>query len=341
METSRDSYQQVQIHSENENLTTKPWKIMQRQVLVSSAVWSSFFTLGLLFGTPTVYIAQRRREENSTEAISIEMASWISSAHTYSAIPFFFIMAALSKHFGRKKTYLIACSTSFIGFMTIYLSTSVIEILIGECILGALLACDFIICGMVLTEYTSSKYRGFFLTFKSATFAWGILVANLIGIFIDWRPIALLACICSAYSFIVGLTWPESPYWLISNKDYNACSESHYWLKGKNEESKRELKELIKAHQELIEVKIERTRQHPIVKLIKNLISKTFYRPFTYSILMASLYYFSGKMACNVYAIQIIKSVIDNDSVANTGTLIVDAVCVIKTKDKTIVEISR
>ncbi|CAH3995984.1 unnamed protein product [Pieris brassicae] len=310
----------------NVDKTLTPRKIFIRQILVSSSVWSSFFMFGLCMGTPTIYISQTREEANSTDVISNEMSSWISSAYNYSAIPNLFIVAFLSRKFGRKKTFLFASLTSAVGFVTLYLSSNVTQVIISEILQGTLIASDGMICVMVLTEYTSPKYRGFFLTFKSATFGWGMLVANTMGTFLHWKSIPLLGFILSVYAFLSCLVWPESPYWLASRQNYEACAKSHCWLKGTDEESMKEISSLIMQHKDLSHAKIE--SQNKLKKIQIAIASKAFYKPFGYTMLMLLLYYFSGKMSCNVYALQLIKNVTNSESTAYTGMLVVDALTV-------------
>lgn len=48
------------------------------QLLICSGVWTSVFLYGLSVGAPTVFIPQIRREANSTEVITTNMASWLS-----------------------------------------------------------------------------------------------------------------------------------------------------------------------------------------------------------------------------------------------------------------------
>ncbi|CAG4966979.1 unnamed protein product [Parnassius apollo] len=54
----------------------KKWKLFLKQLLVISAVWTSYFMYGLCLGSPTVFIPQIRKS-NSNDTISDEMASWL------------------------------------------------------------------------------------------------------------------------------------------------------------------------------------------------------------------------------------------------------------------------
>ncbi|XP_045487976.1 facilitated trehalose transporter Tret1-like [Pieris rapae] len=295
------------------------WIFLARQVLVSSGVWVHFFMFGLCMGTPTIYISQIRRDANSTDVITEEMSSWLSSTPMYSSVPNLFVVVAVSAYYGPTKAFLTICITSVLGFLIMYFSTSVIGVLAGEVVIGALIASDCVVCIRVLTEYISPQYRGSFLVIKSASFAWGMLIANLMGTFLRWKSIPLLGCALAVYAFVSALFWPDSPYWLASKQKYTACTDSHNWLKGQSIESVRELESLIAAHDNFVQSKTG-NRKH-VRQLIETCYSKALYKAFGYAILLLCLHQFSGKIACNVYALQIIKTVTNSESTTYIGML--------------------
>ncbi|XP_022826155.1 uncharacterized protein LOC111356129 [Spodoptera litura] len=58
------------------------WTPFLRQLFVVGGVWTIYFVLGLCYGAPNVIIPQIRREANSTEAVSEDMASWLLVQNT-------------------------------------------------------------------------------------------------------------------------------------------------------------------------------------------------------------------------------------------------------------------
>ncbi|VVC91957.1 unnamed protein product [Leptidea sinapis] len=53
------------------------WLPFLRQAYICSGETILHFCFGLYFGAPTVFIPQIRKEANKTEAISLEMESWL------------------------------------------------------------------------------------------------------------------------------------------------------------------------------------------------------------------------------------------------------------------------
>ncbi|RVE40892.1 hypothetical protein evm_014458 [Chilo suppressalis] len=79
------------------------WKIFLRQIALNS--FSSVFDILISAGTgaPTVIIPQLRKEANSTETISNEMALWASSVNQFCGIPWVIILITLAHYLGQTK----------------------------------------------------------------------------------------------------------------------------------------------------------------------------------------------------------------------------------------------
>ncbi|XP_069358474.1 facilitated trehalose transporter Tret1-like [Maniola hyperantus] len=283
-------------------------------------------------GATTVIVPQLRKEANSTDAVTPEMASWLSSMFAYSAIPWVFIAPMLAYRFGRKVCLILITINVIIGNIIFYCSTSFIELLISQTTQGMLLGSIVPISVMVLSEYTSPKYRGILFTIKAATTYWGVWVSNAIGTFFHWRNIGIVIFICSIYNFISCIFCCESPYWLASKGRFDECAKVHRWLKGTNVDSEEELRKLILSQQENLNLKNELNGQIKVKKYLKilNIIRReSFYKPFVYACLPMILYNATGKIACTVYAIDIIKNITSSERMAYEGMLILDAVTVV------------
>ncbi|XP_013164135.1 PREDICTED: facilitated trehalose transporter Tret1-2 homolog isoform X1 [Papilio xuthus] len=298
-----------------------------RQIMVCSAIWSSYFSLGLCLGSPTVIIPQIRREFNSTDAISQEIASWLSSGIAYSGTIQVIIFSILPKYMGRKSCFLLASFISMIGFVVLYFSKTATHLIIFESIEGVLFACQITICIMIITEYSSPRYRGIFLTMKSASLMWGVWVSNAIGTYFHWSNIAVVGCVTTAYIIITTLNWPESPYWLATRGRLNECRVAHHWLKGNSEESEKELQNLIERQTDLS--RDEENDQENLKTLCTVIKRNTFYKPMLLSMLILTLYNSLGKMACTVYAIDIIQQFTGSESRAYTIMLVLDGVTIV------------
>uniref|UniRef100_A0A2A4K454 Major facilitator superfamily (MFS) profile domain-containing protein n=1 Tax=Heliothis virescens TaxID=7102 RepID=A0A2A4K454_HELVI len=280
-------------------------------MLISSGGWTCYFIMGITFGASTVFIPQIRQEANSHDAVSDSMASWIPAIAVYSGLPWVFILPAAMKCFGRKYTYTFVSISNLISFGLFYFSTSILHIIMSLIINGINTGSHFTVSVMIITEYTSPKHRGFFLTVKSASIFWGIFMANAIGTFFHWKYIGLAGIFLSVYGLIVAYILPESPFWLATKRRFEQCSSSHRWLRGEEKQSEADLEKLILFHKNLsVKEDSKNFELNGVVNKYYNVMtSKKFYKPLLLCLLVQSLYVFSGKVVFSVYALDIISKI--------------------------------
>ncbi|XP_072946967.1 facilitated trehalose transporter Tret1-like [Epargyreus clarus] len=300
-----------------------PWKYFCRQILMTSAMWALYFNAGICVGAPTVLVPQLRNENNAT-VISDEMVTWLYSSFGFTAIPWVIIVPIFSTYAGRKLPYILSSVSTLATFLIFYFSTSLMHILISQLIQGFAHACNITITVLIVSEYVDSRYRGIFLTIKSASFFWGIWVANAIGAFCHWRYIALTGILSAVYSFI-GILHPESPYWLASKGKYEKCRYAYRWLHGSSDSTEKELQSIIDSKME--DRKRIKNRSWSSVKLA--IVNKQFYLPLALCLLMNFQYNFSGKLVCSAYVLDIVKKVTIDQTAAYIGMLILDGVTLI------------
>ncbi|XP_073952951.1 facilitated trehalose transporter Tret1-like [Choristoneura fumiferana] len=233
------------------------------QLFIATSVWVNFFTFGLWLGSPTVVIPQLRREANTTAVVSDEMESWLSSVVGYAGLPWAVIFPLCMRRYGRKFPFIFASACALTSFIVYCSSSTAIQILAAEIIEGVIFASNSTVSMLVITEYTSPRHRGLFLTLKAASMNIAICIANAIGTFFHWKKIPILGTVCAVYSFS-AIFWPESPYWLASKGRFAECMASHRWLKGTGDEAEKELKDLIQAQ---IEYQESHTNQHVLLKI--------------------------------------------------------------------------
>ncbi|PZC82618.1 hypothetical protein B5X24_HaOG210062 [Helicoverpa armigera] len=322
-------------HDDSEKYSQSGWekrKYFYRQMLISSGGWTCYFIMGMTFGASTVFIPQIRQEANSDDAVSESMASWIPAITVYSGLPWVFILPVTMKYIGRKYTYTFVFISNLISFVLFYFSASILHIVISLVINGINTGSHFTVSVMIITEYTSPKHRGFFLTIKSATIFWGIFMANAIGTFFHWRNIGLAGILISIYGLLVAYILPESPFWLATKQRFEKCSSTHRWLRGEEKQSEADLENLILFHKNLsVKENSKNFELNGVVNKYYNVMtSKKFYKPLLLSLLIQSLYVLSGKIVFSVYALDIIGKITAGYKMsAYTAMLILDGVTVL------------
>ncbi|PZC82619.1 hypothetical protein B5X24_HaOG210063 [Helicoverpa armigera] len=306
-------------------------KYFLRQMMISSGGWTCYFIMGMTFGSSTVFIPQIRKEANSFDAISESTASWIPAIMVYSGLPWTFILPVFMKYIGRKYTFMFVCVSNLVSYVVFYLSVTVNQIIISQVINGINTGSHFTVSVMIITEYTSPKHRGFFLTVKSATLFWGIFMSNAIGTFFHWRNIGLVGIICSAYGLLIAIVLPESPFWLATKQRFDKCADTHRWMMGFSKQSESDLEKLINYQKNLnLEAQSKSfDLKGYITGYLKVVSSRQFYKPLVLCLLVHSLYIFSGKVVFSVYAIDIISKITAGHHISPyTAMLVLDGVTV-------------
>ncbi|CAK1546244.1 unnamed protein product [Leptosia nina] len=304
------------------------WTVFIRQLFICVGTIIIYFNYGLYFGAPTIFIPQIRRAANSTDAITLEMESWLSAAVAYSSVPWIIILPVLAYYYGRRIPSLVMWMFMTASAITLYFSSNVNEILISQ-ILQGILPATTTVSALVLTEYTSPKYRGVFMTLKNATFFWGIWTANVIGTFFHWKVILVPIFTCCAITLTM-VFWPESPYWLADKGRFEECTTAHRWLKGTNKEAEKELNQIIGVHMEKIKNRKESSSfKQSALKYLRIARSDVFYKPTLYGMMVSGLYIISGKLTCSIYSIGIINKMTKSEQAAYFGMLAVDGITIV------------
>lgn len=200
------------------------------------------------------------------------------------------------------------------------------QLLISEILQGMLLASNMTLLIVIVTEYSSPRYRGVFTTIESSIFFYGVWVANAVGTWFHWKSIGIIAFIGCAYC-LSAFFWPESPSWLALKGRFAECAASHHWLKGYDTESEKELESLINSQKHYL-MSCERRRlisyKDKLRRVVEILTTKGFYQPLLLGVAVMSLYHFSGKLVCTMYAVELIRQITKSENTAFMGMLILE-----------------
>ncbi|XP_072949730.1 facilitated trehalose transporter Tret1-like [Epargyreus clarus] len=156
-------------------------------------------------------------------------------------------------------------------------------------------------------------------------------ISNAIGTYFYWKNIAIVSFVCSVYT-LSAFAWPESPHWLAMKGRYMECSNSYRWLRGSTEDSEKELANLISFHKQSRISQVANISDTSIMSYFhtmwSTITSRQFYKPGSLCLLLFAQYPFTGKLVISIYAIEVLKSLTQNESVAYKAMLILDGVTV-------------
>ncbi|KAI5638572.1 hypothetical protein NE865_08764 [Phthorimaea operculella] len=95
----------VVITNAKERNNKSSWMPLLRQIFICSGVCNGYFIIGVYTGVPAVLVPQLRKEANSTEAVSEEEVSWMSSVGILAALPYY-VLPLISGRVGRKYPFI-------------------------------------------------------------------------------------------------------------------------------------------------------------------------------------------------------------------------------------------
>lgn len=215
--------------------------------------------------------------------------------------------------FGRRVAFILDVIPGALGLVLMYFSTNVTCLIAARSLQGITAGSTSILGAIVIGEYSSPVHRGMFLNLKTAALYGGSTLVHLLGHYFHWRTVALLTLIPSLLAFGMVCTWPESPSWLASEKRFERSRKVFYRLRGKTEQSTKELKEMIRAQQERI-----KNQDISVFKNLKNFFRKFGKRDFVMPVLnylfAAILLETTGRHIFPAYAVQIITEISGNVS---------------------------
>lgn len=234
----------------------------------------------------------------------------------------FLILPPLMQLYGRRFINATMNLIIFIGWVIIAFSPNVTTLIAGRAIQGLSFG-GLYICSILAGEYSHPKRRGFFIIFKITATSIGELICHGFGFTLSWRQMAWLASIPPALAAAGTIPWPESPSWLAYKGRFDECVESFEWIRGKDLESKREVKELIAVQQELRNMK-RLKKSGLLIRNLQAMKSKEFLKPFTVVLMLIILTQVCGRHYLLAYVVQIMISLTGDKSKAYYYTIGLD-----------------
>ncbi|CAO2830463.1 unnamed protein product [Amaranthus hypochondriacus] len=153
----------------------------------------------------------------------------------------------LSEYMGRKGSLMIASIPNIIGWLVVSVSRDISFLYMGRLLEGFGVGIISYTVPVYIAEIAPQNMRGMLGSVNQLAVTIGIMLVYLLGIFVDWRVLAIIGILpCSA--LIPGLFFvPESPRWLAKMGMMEECEASLQVLRGFDTDISIEMNEIKKS----------------------------------------------------------------------------------------------
>ena len=130
------------------------------------------------------------------------------------------ISGYISDHAGRKKSLLLTAALFTLGSMLCGLAQEMYFFIIGRCVLGFAIGIGSCVSPVYTAEISGKESRGWLVNLYVCSIQTGIFLSFFIGYLLskseNWRLMIMLGIIPSVIFFVLILSSPESPRWLLT-----------------------------------------------------------------------------------------------------------------------------
>ncbi|GAB6023075.1 Facilitated trehalose transporter Tret1 [Chamberlinius hualienensis] len=233
--------------------------------------------------------------------MTLEEMSWLASFAGLFAVPGSVILVPFMDRYGRKFALIMCLLPLAIGWLLTVVSYNIWTFGVGRAILGAVIGMVYSSIPMYLSEIAPKEVRGM-LGSALAVFAYsGGLVANIVGTFVNWRWLAVVALGITAAGALTSFLMLETPRWLISNGFMEEAADVIKKTRGitNDEQLKNEVKDIATATKNVIRL--------GFVDGIVELVKPPLWKPFLITQILMIFQQFTGAAYIQSYAVTIFR----------------------------------
>ncbi|GBP18721.1 Facilitated trehalose transporter Tret1 [Eumeta japonica] len=296
------------------------------QVFVVSGVFYTILSCGLGLGFLSAVLNKQTPIEIKP-LVEDDAIHCIEIAGEMAFVPSLVIIPFIMQCKGRRIATLAAVLPLLLFWIVSYVAAGYCFLLLNI-LHGMSMAGTVAVSSVSVAEFCTPKYRGPLLVLETAMLSLGILASHVCAAYLQWRVLSTLGIITTVFGAIIVYYWPESPFWLISQGHVEKCTECFYWLRGQNQDSRRELDALISAHNVVMQTEVLRPIRkihfkEKISILAKSLFKRDFLRPFSVMILLFSFIGLGGENSLSSYSLRDVFSMTNGKYI---GTIILDII---------------
>jgi SP family galactose:H+ symporter-like MFS transporter len=178
---------------------------------------------GMLFGYDTGVISGAILFIKQQFALSPIMEELVISAVLIGAVIGAVLGGSLADRFGRRKLIILAAVIFALGAIGTALTPTIILLIAGRIIVGVAIGIASFVAPLYISEASPPNIRGSLVSFNQLAITIGIVISYLVDFSLapiqGWRYMLGLAAIPAIILGVGMLFMPDSPRWLVSNKN--------------------------------------------------------------------------------------------------------------------------
>lgn len=156
----------------------------------------------------------------------------------------------LIEYLGRRATIISTAVPFFLGWMLIANAPNVMMIFAGRVLCGICVGIVSLAFPVYLGETIQPEIRGALGLLPTAFGNTGILLAFFVGSYLDWSKLAFFGAALPVPFFLLMLLTPETPRWYVTKGRAEDARKSLQWLRGKNIDIQKEMRDLTRSQAE-------------------------------------------------------------------------------------------
>lgn len=230
------------------------------------------------------------------------------------------MMPSLMQLKGRKFTFIGSCLLLIIGWCLMLAAMDAYIILLAEVFLGLGSNCIAVVNLMAISEMLAPRYRTVSMMLLGISQSMGTVLSITVGSFLHWKGMALVMSSPVVIALVMMSLWPESPAWLLYKGKIDRCEKAFTWLRGTDDDARKELQALMLAQREH-EKRL--AKKWTWQEFLKNLKRKDFYLPTLHMFLILLNFYVSGGICLVIYSKYVMETATGDADAALSGYLMI------------------
>ncbi|XP_054283863.1 facilitated trehalose transporter Tret1-like [Macrosteles quadrilineatus] len=209
------------ISKESEKASDPSFKDVYPQVVIVCILHSVFMQTGINVSYSATTLPQLL-EEGSSLRVTEDQASWIASLVAIATLVGSLACGVPMDVYGRKATAIITCLPISLGWVLLAFTPNNVWIVYIARVLTGLGGGMTTVCLVYIGEICHQQFRPMLLSLNSAFVSLGIVVTNILGVYLHWRTVAFCSGMFSVATLLgIWLYCPESPQWIITYQPDN------------------------------------------------------------------------------------------------------------------------